>query len=223
MNKKENRRKFGQFATFGGLVVFASVLMTMLVLIVALPTYKNQVVSAATRNSITYSEEELQKAVENYFASVDMNVGMEEYLSKSDIEPLREDLTLELEELFAERDASASYELDKTKAELNNTKSELLEQLEIDSVKMQEYMNSQQEYNTSVDEKIKNNAETISNVDGKVENVTSEVDGIQTQLSELQNYMGNCVIRYNPEDGHFYSVYMEGTEEEVSKKLDFAQ
>lgn len=219
MVKKENRRTLGRHLTFAGLVLFVSVLFTVLALAITLPAYKKEILFTATEKVIALSEEKMQDLLGESLISLDT----EQYLEEKDVEKIKSDIAVELNKIIGEKESMVSEEW-------KEMKQGLLGQMKNDSAEVQEHI-------TLLDTEMKNYEESISNLTGDVTSTKSElsdlagsvnrtkadVSAIQSQMKELKNYMGDCVVRYNPEDGHFYSIYNEGTEEEIAKKLDFAQ
>ena len=247
MVKKENRRTLGRHLTFAGLVLFVSVLFTVLALAITLPAYKKEILLTATEKVIALSEEKMQ----NLLGESVTSPGIEQYLQEKDVKKIKSDIAVELNKIIGEKESVASEEW-------KEMKQGLLGQIKNDSAEVQEHI-------TLLDTEMKNYEESISNLTGDVTSAKSElseltgdvtstksqisslvgdvtntkselsdlagsvnrtksdVSAIQSQMKELKNYIGDCVVRYNPEDGHFYSIYNEGTEGEVAKKLDFAQ
>lgn len=215
-NLKDKNVKSG--ITFGILTVLASMLLTVLILSVTLPTYKKQILSSETMSNVTYSEEELQTLISNYFATADMS----EYMSEEMVEQfsqimitelqengfessdaIKETIVLEMEKIVEDGDAAVKEEvLDKTQ-ESDKKNLENFEMYVTDNIVSQ----------------IGGNSSTISGIAGDVSNVKTEINVMETQITELQDSVGNALVEYNAEDGHFYVVYNKDQEDEVSKKL----
>lgn len=211
-------KKLTSGIAFGTLTVLISVLLTMLTLALVLPSYKNQLLKSEVSNVSSYMEEEMQTMISNYFADADMS----EYLSEETIEKfsqvmitelqekgfessdsIKETLVFEVEKIVEEGDAAVKEEvLDKTKED-DKKNLETFEMFVTDNIAPQ----------------IGGNSSTISGIAGDVNNVKTEINVMETQITELQGNVGNALVEYNAEDGHFYVVYNKDQEDEVSKKL----
>lgn len=63
--------------------------------------------------------------------------------------------------------------------------------------------------------------EQLSILNSKVDSNKASAD---SQVADIINLvLGECKLKYEPSDGHFYLIYHEGQADEVRKKADFAQ
>ena len=72
-------------------------------------------------------------------------------------------------------------------------------------------------------------------VERKVENGKGKINWTHVSVDSNKAYtdnqtaniislvLGECKLKYEPSDGHFYLIYHEGQTDEVRKKADFAQ
>jgi hypothetical protein len=75
---------------------------------------------------------------------------------------------------------------------------------------------------------IESNKNSIASIVEQLSILNSKVDSnkasADSQTSDIINLvLGECRLKYEPSDGHFYLIYHEGQADEVRKKADFAQ
>lgn len=75
---------------------------------------------------------------------------------------------------------------------------------------------------------IETNKNSIASIVEQLSVLNSKVDSnkasADSQTADIINLvLGECKLKYEPSDGHFYLIYHEGKADEVRKKADFAQ
>ena len=149
-------------------------------------------------------EQELQALVAEYLQERGLTVD----------DALRE----ELKEIVRQMELQMEQELVTVREEMKET---VTKELETEKAEWKIYIDEQKQ--PDVQPQITETKKELSSLKEVVSAVRAAYESMQLQFTQLQSGMGNCIVRYNTEDGHFYCVYSEGTGEEVSKKLDFAQ
>ena len=163
-------------------------------------------------------ETELKLYLQEYFQNTDMEAyfgeeGIEklveqitQQLKESDTtvlskEVIEELITKELEKIIIEENAQAPEAFDAFKQELTEKLNALASSGNYDAI-------------------IEKHSTTLSSVVTDISNTRNELTNMQESLMYILGNLGDCVVAYNAEDGHFYITY-EGGADSVTKKLDY--
>ncbi len=226
-------------AKFGGIIT-ATVVLTLLICVVFIfPRMKKDIKNQLIYGDISLEEidtekasydkkeqeyvtaefeEELQTYLEEYFQNTDVNA----YFGEGGIEKLVEQITVQLKE-------SGTTILSKEKIEQLITK-------ELEKVVISENQNDEAALNAlkqeltdkinalaasgDYDAIIAKHSTTISTIAADVKVTKNEMNSIQETLLQVIANLGDCMVVYNAQDGHFYITYQGGADT-VTKKLDY--
>lgn len=208
---------------FGFTMAMAVVIVCLLVCL-RIPAEKKEITASAmelsekkevaevSANTVEKMQQEMEDELEQ-----ELQVLVEEYLTQNGL-TVDEELQKRIKEIAKQMELRMEKNLVIIKEELQET---MIKELEADKTEWKNYIDEQKQ--PDVQPQITETKKELSSLSEVVKAIQTAYESMQSKLLQMQNNMGNCIVRYNTEDGHFYSVYNEGTEEEVLKKLDFAQ
>ncbi len=234
---KVNRK---QCIKFGGILTATVVITLLLCGIFIFPWMKNDI-----RNQLLYGEipleesntekatfdkkeqeyvtaefeAELRSYLEAYFKDTDINA----YFGEDGIEKLVEQITLKLKEsnttvLSKEKmEELITRELEKVIVKENERDNEALEALKQELIYKIESLASSGNYDAIIEK----HSTTLSTIVTDMNMTKTELTTVQESLLHILGNMGDCMVAYNAEDGHFYITYQGGADS-VTKKLDYA-
>jgi len=163
-------------------------------------------------------ETELKLYLQEYFQNTDM----EAYFGEEGIEKLVEQITQQLKEsdttvLSKEViEELITKELEKIIIEENAQDTEALDALKQELTEKINALASSGNYDAIIEK----HSTTLSSVVTDISNTRNELTNMQESLMYILGNLGDCVVAYNAEDGHFYITY-EGGADSVTKKLDY--
>lgn len=233
---KVNRKQCIQF----GCILTATVVITLLLCgIFIFPWMKNDIKNQLLYGEISLEENNTEKAafdkkeqeyvtaefeselrsyLEAYFKDTDIN----EYFGEGGIDKLVEQITLKLKEsdttiLSKEKmEELITRELEKVIVKENEHDNEALEALKQELISKIEALASSGNYDAIIEK----HSTTLATIVTDMNTTKTELTTIQEALLHILGDMGDCVISYNGEDGHFYITYQGGADS-VTKKLDY--
>ena len=163
-------------------------------------------------------EAELKMYLEEYFQNTDVDA----YFGEDGIDKLVEQITLKLKEsdttiLSKEKiEALISSELEKVIVKENKNDDEALNALKQELTQKIDSLASSGNYDAIIEK----HSTTLSTIVTDINTTKNEMSVMQESLLYVMGNLGDCVIAYNPEDGHFYITYQGGADS-VTKKLDY--
>ena len=163
-------------------------------------------------------EAELKMYLEEYFKNTDVDA----YFGEGGIDKLVEQITLKLKEsdttiLTKEKiEELISSELEKVIIKENQNDDEALNALKQELTQKIDHLASSGNYDAIIEK----HSTTLSTVVNDLSTTRNELDVMQESLLYVMGNLGDCVVAYNAEDGHFYITYQGGADS-VTKKLDY--
>jgi len=163
-------------------------------------------------------ETELKLYLQEYFQSMDM----EAYFGQEGIEKLVEQITQKLKEsdttvLSKEIiEELITKELEKIIVEENTHDAEALETLKLELTEKINALASSGNYDAIIEK----HSTTLSSIVTDISSTRNELTSMQESLVHILGNLGDCVVAFNAEDGHFYITYKGGADS-VTKKLDY--
>ena len=163
-------------------------------------------------------EAELRTYLEEYFQNTDLHA----YFGEDGIEKLVEQITLKLKEsnntiLSKEKiEELISKELEKIIVKENESDDEALAALKQELIEKIDSMASGGNYDAIIEK----HSTTLSSIVNDMSTTKTELTTVQESVLQILGNLGDCVVAYNTEDGHFYITYQGGADS-VTKKLDY--
>ncbi len=163
-------------------------------------------------------EAELQMYLEEYFKNTDVNA----YFGEGGIEKLVEQITLKLKEsnttvLTKEKlEELISKELESIILRENENDEEALNALKQELITKINDMAS----NGNYDAVIEKHSTTLATIVNDMSTTQTELTTVQESVFQILGKLGDCMVSFHPEDGHFYITYQGGADS-VTKKLDY--
>ena len=228
-----------QVVKFGGILTATVVITLFLCNFFVFPWLKNDIKNQLLYGEITLDEEgsdeatfdkkeqeyvtaefeaELKMYLEEYFQNTDVDA----YFGEGGIEKLVEQITLKLKEsnttiLSKEKiEELISQELEKVIIKENESDDEALHALKQELIDKIDALASSVNYDAIIEK----HSTTLSTIVTDISRTQKELNVMQESLLYVMGNLGDCVIAYNVEDGHFYITYQGGADS-VTKKLDY--
>lgn len=229
-----------QVAKFGSILTATVAITLLLCSLLIFPWMKNDIKNQLLYGEITLDENgteeatfdkkeqeyvtaefeaELKMYLEEYFQNTDVDA----YFGEDGIEKLVEQITLKLKEsdstiLSKEKiEALISKELEKVIVKENESNDEALNALKQELIYKIDALASSGNYDAIIEK----HSTTLSTIVTDISTTQNELDVLQESLLYVMGNLGDCIVAYNAEDGHFYITYQGGADS-VTKKLDYA-
>lgn len=239
MSGSASKMNWKKFREVGG-ILFASVMLTLLLCtLFVFPWIKKDIKNQLLYGEIMLEEVNTEEAgfdkkeqeyvtaefeteLKMYLESYFQNMDAESYLGEDGIEKLVAQITQKLKEsgstvLSKESvEALISKELEKLIIKENAHDDEALEALKQELTQKINALASSGNYDAIIEK----HSTTLSSIVSDISTTRNELTTVQESLVHILGNLGDCIVAFNAEDGHFYITYQGGADS-VTKKLDY--
>lgn len=229
-----------QNVKFGGILAATVTITLFLCILFIFPWMKNDIKNELLYGEISLNEVDTEKAtfdkkeqeyvtaefeseLRTYLEQYFQNTDMESYFGADGIEKLVEQITLKLKEsnttvLSKEQlEELITKELEKVIIKENENDDEALNALKQELIEKINALASSGNYDAIIEK----HSTTLSSIVSDMSITKNELAVMNESLMYILGNLGDCMVAYNAEDGHFYITYQGGADS-VTKKLDYA-